>query len=132
MIEISPQVIVTVVSVLFGGGGVAALLKMFFDRSKGRREDALKQEQNSFAQLQEVIETLREEVDRLKASRAEDLEERRQDRARLDALEEQNRMYRWVLSEVLQRLHRMPEAIPTSDLIEFILTHIPNLRKDKE
>lgn len=125
------QEIVTLLVGVFGGSGLAALFTAITSWRKGIRENDVEKEQSTFAQMQVIVKehrdslsTQKADIEILKAARAED-------RAELESLAEENRLYRWTLIGVTDRLRQMPPLTP-KDILDYIHERIPLLRKDHD
>ncbi|UEJ84024.1 hypothetical protein Bra3105_06845 [Brachybacterium halotolerans subsp. kimchii] len=103
----------TLIVALFSGGGVAAIITAITSWRKGVREVDVNKEQNALAGFQALAESLRAEIERLKAGRAEDQE-------RMDRIEKEidrERDLRWVAVQHIRALYawitqHMPGADP--------------------
>lgn len=119
----STDAVVTLLVGLFGGGTVAAILDRIVTWRKGIREKDVEGEQNAFQQMQVILAEHKASIAELKADRS-------QDRKRLDDLAEENRLFRWTLIGVMDRLKQMPPLTPT-DILDYIREHVPGIGKDR-
>lgn len=101
----NPDIVVAGIVAASSTGGVVALLRVWTDHKKGARDATMKG-------FQEVIDSLQEEVRRLKDSRADDREqarkEREEDRARLSRVEKQitvERDLKWLSIQHIRSLY---------------------------
>lgn len=121
--------VVTLIVALFGGGGVAAVVTAITSWRKGVRDVDVNREQNALAGFQALAESLRAEIERLKAGRAEDQE-------RMDRIEKEidhERDLRWVAVQHIRALYawitqHMPGADPPA-VPEELAPHIILTRK---
>lgn len=127
----SPQDVVTLMVGLFGGGGIAAVVTAISSWRKGIRDGDVEKDQSTFSQMQvllkehkESIVAQRKDIDDLKTAQGEA-------RVQLDSLAEENRLYRWTLIGVTDRLRQMPPLTP-KDILDYIHERIPLLRKDHD
>lgn len=111
--------VVTVLVGLFGGGTVTAIITAIASWRKGVRDKDVEEDQNTFQQMQAILEIHRADIAELKAVRE-------QDQKRLNDLAEENRLYRWTLIGVSDRLRQMPPLTP-NDILDYIREHIPGL-----
>lgn len=113
----STDVVVAVIVAASGTGGVVALYRVWVDHRKGARDATMKG-------FQEVIDSLQEEVQRLKEARKDDREQarrdREEDRARLSRVEQQiavERDLKWLSIQHIRSLyawiaHHLPGVAP--------------------
>lgn len=123
--------IVTVFVALFSGGTVAAIVQGIVSHKRGVRDTDVEREQTAFEQMKVIlaehqgsIASLRKEISELQSARSEDTQ-------RLNDLSEENRMYRWTMIGVTDRLRQKPKGT-VDDVLEYIHGRLPALRKDKE
>lgn len=119
----SPELIVTLIVGLAGGGTLGAVAKGVTSWRKGIREKESDADQSTFEQMQKILSIHRDDIAELKSDRITDTK-------RIDALAEENRLYRWTLVGVTDRIHQMPPVTP-EDLLEYINERQTMLRKDK-
>lgn len=120
----STDAVVTLLVGLFGGGTVAAVLDRFTSWRKGVRETDVENDQTAFQQMQDILEVHRADIVELKQGRE-------QDAKRLNDLAEENRLYRWTLIGVSDRLRQMPPLTP-NDILDYIREHVPGLGRDSK
>lgn len=127
----SAELIVTLLIGLFGGGTVGAAIRGISSWRRGIRDNDVSRDQTVFAQMQAIVSEHKDsiadqkaDIEGLKVARAED-------RADLDSLAEENRLYRWTLIGVTDRLRQMPPLTP-ADILDYIHERIPVLRKGKD
>lgn len=105
--------IAALITALFGGGGIAAVINSLASRKKGVTDAAVAKDQTAIAGFRDLAEDLRKEIDRLKTARAED-------RERLDRIERQiavERDLKWTAIQHIRSLyawitHHIPGVDP--------------------
>lgn len=101
----SAEIIVAAIVALSGGGGIVALYRAWGDKKRGAQDATMQG-------FKSVIDTLREEVDRLK-------QDREQDRARIDRVERQIKVERdtkWIAIQHIRALYSwITQHIPGVD-----------------
>lgn len=115
--------IVTLLVGVFGGGTVAAGIRAVASWRRGIRDADVSRDQFLFNEMRETLASHKSDIAELK-------EGRETDRERLDSLAEENRLYRWTLVGVTDRLRQMP-PLTASDILDYIHERLPMLRKDK-
>lgn len=132
------DIVVTGIVAASGTGGVVALYRVWVDHKKGARDATMKG-------FQEVIDSLQEEVRRLKESRKEDREqarrEREEDQARLSRVENQiavERDLKWLSIQHIRSLYawialHLPGSAPPQ-VPDALAEHVvyPNTNPTKE
>lgn len=116
--------VVTLLVAVFGGGTVAAIVQGIISHRKGVRDTDVERDQTAFEQMKVILGEHKESIAELKAARSEDTK-------RLDDLAEENRLYRWTLIGVTDRLRQKPQGT-VDDILEYIHERLPMLRRDKE
>lgn len=109
----TPEIVVAVIVALSGGGGLVAAYRAWQDHRKGVREQDAQETTTAIDGFRSLVESLRSEVDRLKADRVED-------RARIDRIEQQitvERDLKWLAIQHIRSLHawiahHLPGAAP--------------------
>lgn len=99
----TPEIVVAIIVALSGGGGVVAAWRAWQDHRKGVKEADAQQAVTAIDGFRSLVESLRAEVDRLKADRVED-------RARIDRIEQQitvERDLRWLAVQHLRTLYAL-------------------------
>lgn len=119
----STDAVVTLIVGLFGGGTVAAVVDRITSYRKGVREQDVEADQTAFQQMQAILSEHKQSIASLKA-------DGEQGRKRLDDLAEENRLFRWTLIGVMDRLKQMPPLTPT-DILDYIREHVPAIGKDR-
>lgn len=107
----SSEAIVTLLVAIFGGGTAAAIIQGIVSHQKGVRDADVAKDQNAIQGFRELTESLRSEVDRLKAAREADS-------ARIDRIEQeisQERTAKWSAIQHIRVLYA------------WIMQHIPGL-----
>lgn len=115
--------VVTLLVAVFGGGTVAAIVQGIVSHRKGVRDADVERDQTAFEQMKVILAEHKESIAELKSARGEDTK-------RLDDLAEENRLYRWTLIGVTDRLRQKPTGT-VDDILEYIHERLPMLRKDK-
>lgn len=118
-----PEAIVTGLGVLFGGGTIAAIVQAVVSHKKGIRDADLARDQTAFEQMKVILAEHKDSISTLQSAREKDT-------CRLDDLSEENRLYRWTLVGVTDRLRQKPKGT-VDDILEYMHERIPTLRKDK-
>lgn len=128
----SAEAVVAVIGVLFGGGTIAAVVQGIVSHKKGVRDADVAKDQTAIQGFKDLAESLRTEVDRLKAAREADS-------ARIDRIEVQiavERDLKWTAIQHIRSLYSWitqnitgvdPPAVPDE-----LAPHIIVPRKDKE
>lgn len=116
--------VVTLLVGLFGGGTVSAIITAVTSWRKGVRDKDVEEDQNAFQQMQAILAEHKESIAALKADSI-------QDRKRLDDLAEENRLFRWTLIGVMDRLKQMPPLTP-ADILDYIREHVPGIGRTNE
>lgn len=116
--------VVTLLVAVFGGGTVAAIVQGIVSHRKGVRDADVERDQTAFEQMKVILAEHKESITELKSARAEDTR-------RLDDLFEENRLYRWTLIGVTDRLRQKPKGT-VDDILDYMHERLPMLRKDKE
>ncbi|MGP5098409.1 hypothetical protein ACTXJ1_10355 [Brachybacterium alimentarium] len=128
----STEAVVAVIGVLFGGGTIAAVVQGIVSHKKGVRDADVAKDQTAIQGFKDLAESLRTEVDRLKAAREADS-------ARIDRIEVQiavERDLKWTAIQHIRSLYSWitqnitgvdPPAVPDE-----LAPHIIVPRKDKE
>lgn len=128
----STEAVVAVIGVLFGGGTIAAIVQGIVSHKKGVRDADVAKDQTAIQGFKDLAESLRTEVDRLKAAREADS-------ARIDRIEVQiavERDLKWTAIQHIRSLYSWitqnitgvdPPAVPDE-----LAPHIIVPRKDKE
>lgn len=109
----TPEIVVAVIVALSGGGGLVAAYRAWQDHRKGVREADAQQTSTAIDGFRSLVESLRSEVDRLK-------QDREQDKARIDRIEQQitvERDLKWLAIQHIRALntwiaHHLPGAAP--------------------
>ena len=115
--------IVAALGTLFGGGALVGIVQGWVSHKKGVRDTDVERDQTAFEQMKVILLEHKESITELKAARSEDTK-------RLDDLAEENRLYRWTLIGVTDRLRQKPQGT-VDDVLEYIHERLPMLRKDK-
>ena len=115
--------IVATLGTLFGGGALVGIVQGWVSHKKGVRDTDVERDQTAFEQMKVILLEHKESITELKAARSEDTK-------RLDDLAEENRLYRWTLIGVTDRLRQKPQGT-VDDVLEYIHERLPMLRKDK-
>lgn len=115
--------VVTLLVAVFGGGTVAALVQGIVSHRKGVRDTDVARDQTAFEQMKVILAEHKDSISTLQSAREKDT-------CRLDDLSEENRLYRWTLVGVTDRIRQMPPVTP-EDLLEYINERQSMLRKDK-
>lgn len=131
-----PALFTGAIGTAFTGGGLWVGLRLLVDhrrnRLEGRRADRdieAQREERAISVMERAMTRLDSEVTRLSKNdesnraRISDLERSNRE------LAEENRTFRTVIVGVLERLRRQPPDEPAS-ILEYILKHLPNFRKD--
>lgn len=105
----SSDAIVTVIVAIFGGGTVAAVIQGVVSHRKGVRDADVARDQTAMQGFKDLAESLRSEVDRLKADRARDSE-------RIDRIEREIEIERTLKWQAIQHMRA---------LYSWIATHMP-------
>ena len=116
--------VVTLLVGVFGGGTLIGFAQAIVSHLKGVRDSDVERDQTAFEQMKVIVAEHRESIAELRSARAEDTR-------RLDDLAEENRLYRWTLIGVTDRLRQKPQGT-VDDILEYIHDRIPMLRKDKQ
>lgn len=115
--------VVTLLVAVFGGGTVAALVQGIVSHRKGVRDTDVERDQTAFEQMKVILAEHKDSISTLQSAREKDT-------CRLDDLSEENRLYRWTLVGVTDRLRQKPKGT-VDDILEYMHERIPTLRKDK-
>ena len=115
--------IVTLLVAVFGGGTIVGVIQGIVSHFKGVRDTDVERDQTAFEQMKVIVAEHKDSIAELRAARAEDSK-------RLDDLAEENRLYRWTLIGVTDRLRQKPNGT-VDDILEYIHERLPMLRKDK-
>ena len=115
--------IVASLGALFGGGALVGIVQGWVSHKKGVRDTDVERDQTAFEQMKAIVSEHKESIAKLEAARSEDTK-------RLDDLAEENRLYRWTLIGVTDRLRQKPQGT-VDDVLEYIHERLPMLRKDK-
>lgn len=97
----SSEAIVTLLVAVFGGGTAAAVIQGIVSHRKGVRDADVAKDQNAIQGFRELTESLRGEVQRLRADREED-------RSRIDRIEQQIKVERdtkWIAIQHIRSLY---------------------------
>lgn len=113
--------VVTLLVGLFGGGTVIGFAQAIVSHFKGVRDTDVERDQTAFEQMKVIVAEHKESIAELRAARGEDTK-------RLDDLAEENRLYRWTLIGVTDRLRQKPQGT-VDDILEYIHDRIPMLKK---
>lgn len=116
--------VVTLLVAVFGGGTVAAIVQGIISHRKGVRDTDVERDQTAFAQMKTILNEHKESITELKAARDKDTR-------RLDDLSEENRLYRWTLIGVTDRLRQKPQGT-VDDILAYLHERLPMLRKDRD
>ena len=115
--------IVAALGALFGGGALVGIVQGWVSHKKGVRDTDVERDQTAFEQMKVIVAEHKDSIAELRAARTEDSK-------RLDDLAEENRLYRWTLIGVTDRLRQKPNGT-VDDILEYIHERLPMLRKDK-
>lgn len=115
--------VVTLLVAVFGGGTIAALVQGIVSHRKGVRDTDVERDQTAFEQMKVILAEHKDSISTLQSAREKDT-------CRLDDLSEENRLYRWTLVGVTDRLRQKPKGT-VDDILEYMHERIPTLRKDK-
>jgi len=116
------EAVVTLLVGAFSGGTIAAIVNGIVTHRKGARDSDAAEAQSTFAQMQQILDEHRTDIQQLKA-------DRQAQEKRLDDLAEENRQYRWAIVGIRDRLKQMPPLTP-ADILDYIREHVPGLGKD--
>lgn len=117
------DLVVTLLVGLFGGGTLIGFAQALVSHFKGVRDTDVERDQTAFEQMKTIVSEHKESIAKLEAARSEDTK-------RLDDLAEENRLYRWTLIGVTDRLRQKPQGT-VDDILEYIHERLPMIRKDK-
>ena len=117
------DLVVTLLVGVFGGGTLIGFAQALVSHFKGVRDTDVERDQTAFEQMKTIVSEHKESIAKLEAARSEDTK-------RLDDLAEENRLYRWTLIGVTDRLRQMPPLTP-ADILDYIHERLPMLRKDR-
>lgn len=117
------DLVVTLLVGVFGGGTLIGFAQALVSHFKGVRDTDVERDQTAFEQMKTIVSEHKESIAKLEAARSEDTK-------RLDDLAEENRLYRWTLIGVTDRLRQKPQGT-VDDVLEYIHERLPMLRKDK-
>lgn len=117
------DLVVTLLVGVFGGGTLIGLAQALVSHFKGVRDTDVERDQTAFEQMKVIVAEHKDSIAELRAARTEDSK-------RLDDLAEENRLYRWTLIGVTDRLRQKPNGT-VDDILEYIHERLPMLRKDK-
>lgn len=120
----SAELIVTLIVGLSGGGVLTAIVRGVGSWRKGVREGDVARDQFIFNEMKETLASHKADIADLKASRDAEVK-------RVDALAEENRLYRWTLIGVTDRLRQKPQGT-VDDILDYIHGRLPMLRKGNE
>lgn len=123
--------VVTLLVAVFGGGTVAAIVQGVISHRKGVRDTDVERDQTAFEQMKVILAEHKESISDQRSSIAALEAARSKDTKRLDDLAEENRLYRWTLIGVTDRLRQKPQGT-VDDILEYIHERLPMLRRDKE
>lgn len=115
--------VVTLLVAVFGGGTIAALVQGIVSHRKGVRDTDVERDQTTFGQMKVILAEHKDSISTLQSAREKDT-------CRLDDLSEENRLYRWTLVGVTDRLRQKPKGT-VDDILEYMHERIPTLRKDE-
>ena len=115
--------IITALGALFGGGALVGIVQGWVSHKKGVRDTDVERDQTAFEQMKVILTEHKESIAELKAAREKDTR-------RLDDLFEENRLYRWTLIGVTDRLRQKPQGT-VDDILDYLHERLPMLRKDK-
>src|SRR5699024_8272375 len=115
--------IVAALGTLFGGGALVGIVQGWVSHKKGIRDADVERDQTAFEQMKVILLEHKESIAELKAAREKDTR-------RLDDLFEENRLYRWTLIGVTDRLRQKPQGT-VDDILDYLHERLPMLRKDK-
>src|SRR5699024_10820319 len=99
------------------------IVQGWVSHKKGIRDSDVERDQTAFEQMKTIVAEHKESIAELKAARGEDTK-------RLDDLAEENRVYRWTIVGVTDRLRQKPQGT-VDDVLDYIHERLPMLRKDK-
>ena len=88
---------------------------------KGVRDADVERDQTAFEQMKVILAEHKESITELKSARGEDTR-------RLDDLAEKNRLYRWTLIGVTDRLRQKPKGT-VDDILDYIHERLPDAQK---
>ena len=114
--------IVALLGALFGGGALVGVVQGWVSHKKGIRDADVDRDQTAFEQMKVILLEHKESITELKAARERDTR-------RLDDLSEENRLYRWTLIGVTDRLRQKPQGT-VDDILDYLHERLPMLRKD--
>ena len=113
--------IVAALGTLFGGGALVGIVQGWVSHKKGIRDTDVERDQTAFEQMKVILLEHKESISELKAAREKDTR-------RLDDLSEENRLYRWTLIGVTDRLRQKPQGT-VDDILDYLHERLPMLRK---
>ena len=113
--------IVAALGALFGGGALVGIVQGWVSHKKGIRDADVERDQTAFEQMKTILTEHKESIAELKAARDKDTR-------RLDDLSEENRLYRWTLIGVTDRLRQKPQGT-VDDILDYLHERLPMLRK---
>ena len=114
--------IVAALGALFGGGALVGVVQGWVSHKKGIRDADVDRDQIAFEQMKVILLEHKESITELKAARERDTR-------RLDDLSEENRLYRWTLIGVTDRLRQKPQGT-VDDILDYLHERLPMLRKE--
>src|SRR5690606_23682650 len=104
--------IVAALGALFGGGALVGIVQGWVSHKKGIRDADVERDQTAFEQMKVILLEHKESITELKAARDKDTR-------RLDDLSEENRLYRWTLIGVTDRLRQKPQGT-VDDILDYL------------
>src|SRR5699024_6583261 len=116
--------IVAALGTLFGGGALVGIVQGWVSHKKGIRDADVERDQTAFEQMKVILLEHKESIAELKAARDKDTR-------RLDDLSEENRLYRWTLIGVTDRLRQKPQGT-VDDILDYLHERLPMLRKERD
>ena len=116
--------IVAALGTLFGGGALVGIVQGWVSHKKGVRDTDVERDQTAFEQMKVILLEHKESIAELKAARDKDTR-------RLDDLSEENRLYRWTLIGVTDRLRQKPQGT-VDDILDYLHERLPMLRKERD
>ena len=116
--------IVAALGTLFGGGALVGIVQGWVSHKKGIRDADVERDQTAFEQMKVILLEHKESISELKAARDKDTR-------RLDDLSEENRLYRWTLIGVTDRLRQKPQGT-VDDILDYLHERLPMLRKERD
>ena len=116
--------IITALGALFGGGALVGIVQGWVSHKKGIRDADVERDQTAFEQMKTILAEHKESIAELKAAREKDTR-------RLDDLSEENRLYRWTLIGVTDRLRQKPQGT-VDDILDYLHERLPMLRKERD